>query len=56
MVDAKRKHNRIWWKKSGVQETAQRVKKAKKGQQSATFRQQQHTSSGHDTDTTTNSA
>jgi hypothetical protein len=40
--------------KSGVQEAAQQLKKAKTGQQSAMFRQQEHTLSGHDTDATTN--
>jgi hypothetical protein len=55
MVDAKREHNWIWLEKSGVQEAAQHLMKAKTGQQFATFRQQEHTPSGHDTDATTNS-
>jgi hypothetical protein len=55
MVDAKREFNWIWLEKSGVQEAAQHLKKAKTGQQFATFRQQEHTPSGHDTDATTNS-
>jgi hypothetical protein len=54
MVDAKRERNRIWLEKSGVQEATQQLKKAKMGQQSGTFRQQEHTLSSQDEDATTN--
>ncbi len=54
MVDAKRERNRIWLEKSGVQEATQQLKKAKMGQQSGMFRQQEHTLSKQDEDATTN--
>jgi hypothetical protein len=56
MVDTIREGNKIRLEKSGLQETAQRIKEATDRQQSTTFRQQQGKSCGNETDTTTNTA